>query len=126
MTFLDPLFDCELLDRAFTASTLPWTDEQKAAVTGHASLRVLQTERHAVSESAGDQLRSRRAPGRGHLRPQDESHRRALHVSGQHGERVRPRSANRVSRAGRSTTSASSTGCALSMKEKSTSISSSI
>jgi hypothetical protein len=37
MTFLDPLFDCELLDRAFTTSTLPWTDDQKAAVTGHAS-----------------------------------------------------------------------------------------
>ena len=37
MTFLDPLFDCELLDHAFTTSTLPWTDEQKAAVTGHAS-----------------------------------------------------------------------------------------
>jgi uncharacterized tannase-like protein DUF6351 len=37
MTFLDPLSDCELIDRAFTSSTLPWTDEQKAAVTGHAS-----------------------------------------------------------------------------------------
>jgi hypothetical protein len=37
MTFLDPLSDCELLDRAFTSSTLRWTDEQKAAVTGHAS-----------------------------------------------------------------------------------------
>jgi hypothetical protein len=37
MTFLDPLSDCELLDRAFTTSMQPWTDEQKAAVTGHAS-----------------------------------------------------------------------------------------
>jgi hypothetical protein len=37
MTFLDPLSDCELLDRAFTTSMLPWSDEQKAAVTGHAS-----------------------------------------------------------------------------------------
>ena len=37
MTFLDPLFDCELLNSAFSTSTLQWTDEQKAAVTGHAS-----------------------------------------------------------------------------------------
>ena len=37
MTFLDPLFDCELLDAAFSASSLTWTDAQKAAVTGHAS-----------------------------------------------------------------------------------------
>jgi hypothetical protein len=37
MTFLDPLFDCELLNGAFNASSLQWTDEQKAAVTGHAS-----------------------------------------------------------------------------------------
>jgi hypothetical protein len=37
MTFLDPLFDCELLDQAFTASTLAWTNEQKAAVAGHVS-----------------------------------------------------------------------------------------
>jgi hypothetical protein len=37
MTFLAPLFDCELLNTAFDASSLQWTDEQKAAVTGHAS-----------------------------------------------------------------------------------------
>ena len=37
MTFLDPLFDCELLNQAFSSSSLPWTDAQKAAVTGHAS-----------------------------------------------------------------------------------------
>ena len=37
MTFLDPLFDCELLNNAFNASSLEWTDAQKAAVTGHAS-----------------------------------------------------------------------------------------
>jgi hypothetical protein len=37
MTFLDSVFDCELLNAAFSTSTLPWTDEQKAAVTGHAS-----------------------------------------------------------------------------------------
>lgn len=37
MTFLDPLFDCELLNNAFNTSALPWSDEQKAAVTGHAS-----------------------------------------------------------------------------------------
>ena len=37
ITFLDPLFDCELLDAAFSASSLTWADAQKAAVTGHAS-----------------------------------------------------------------------------------------
>jgi uncharacterized tannase-like protein DUF6351 len=37
VTFMVPLFDCELLDHAFSASTLPWTDAQKAAVAGHAS-----------------------------------------------------------------------------------------
>jgi uncharacterized tannase-like protein DUF6351 len=37
MTFLDPLFDCELLDHAFSTSTLRWTEEQKAAVAGHVS-----------------------------------------------------------------------------------------
>jgi hypothetical protein len=37
LTFLDPLFDCEVLTNAFESSALPWTDEQKAAVTGHAS-----------------------------------------------------------------------------------------
>ncbi|MGH9256545.1 MAG: DUF6351 family protein, partial [Vicinamibacterales bacterium] len=37
MTFLDPLFDCELLDHAFSTSALPWSDAQKAAVAGHAS-----------------------------------------------------------------------------------------
>lgn len=37
LTFLDPLFDCELLDHAFTTSALPWTEGQKTAVAGHAS-----------------------------------------------------------------------------------------
>lgn len=37
LTFLNPLLDCELLNHAFTTSTLPWTDAQKAAVAGHAS-----------------------------------------------------------------------------------------
>jgi hypothetical protein len=37
LTFLDPLFDCELLNHAFTTTALPWTDAQKAAVAGHAS-----------------------------------------------------------------------------------------
>lgn len=37
VTFLVPLFDCEVLDHAFSTSTLPWTDAQKAAVAGHAS-----------------------------------------------------------------------------------------
>lgn len=34
LTFLDPLFDCELLDHAFATSGMPWTAEQKAAVAG--------------------------------------------------------------------------------------------
>jgi uncharacterized tannase-like protein DUF6351 len=37
LTFLDPLFDCELLGKAFDTSPMAWTDQQKAAVTGHAS-----------------------------------------------------------------------------------------
>ncbi|MBI4886086.1 MAG: hypothetical protein HY824_03245 [Acidobacteria bacterium] len=37
MTFLVPLYDCELLDRAFSTSALSWTDAQKAAVAGHVS-----------------------------------------------------------------------------------------
>ena len=37
LTFLIPLFDCELLNNAFTTSSLQWTDAQKAAVTGHAT-----------------------------------------------------------------------------------------
>ena len=37
LTFMGPLFDCEVLDHAFSTSTLPWTDAQKAAVAGHAS-----------------------------------------------------------------------------------------
>jgi hypothetical protein len=37
ITFMNHLFDCELLDRAFTTSSLAWTDEQKAAVGGEAN-----------------------------------------------------------------------------------------
>ncbi len=37
ITFMNHLFDCELLDRAFTTSSLMWTDEQKAAVAGEAN-----------------------------------------------------------------------------------------
>lgn len=37
LTFLDPLFDCELLGHAFSTSALPWTDRQKAAVAGQVS-----------------------------------------------------------------------------------------
>ncbi len=35
VTFLTPLFDCELLDHATQTSSLPWTDEEKRAVAGH-------------------------------------------------------------------------------------------
>jgi len=34
ITFNNTLFDCELLDHAFTTSSLPWTMEQKDAVAG--------------------------------------------------------------------------------------------
>jgi uncharacterized tannase-like protein DUF6351 len=37
LTFLVPLLDCELLSDAFGTTTLPWTDQQKAAVAGHVS-----------------------------------------------------------------------------------------
>jgi hypothetical protein len=37
ITFLYPLMDCDLLDRAITASRLPWTAEQKEAVSGEGS-----------------------------------------------------------------------------------------
>ena len=37
ITFMNHLFDCELLDHAFMTSTLMWTDEQKAAVAGEAN-----------------------------------------------------------------------------------------
>ena len=37
VSFLVPLFDCELLNHAFATSGLTWTDQQKAAVAGHAS-----------------------------------------------------------------------------------------
>ncbi len=37
LTFLEPLFDCEVLNQAFNSSSLAWTPEQKAAVAGHAS-----------------------------------------------------------------------------------------
>ena len=37
VTFLVPLFDCELLTHAFSTSTLEWTERQKAAVAGHAT-----------------------------------------------------------------------------------------
>src|SRR5262249_53751635 len=36
ITFLQPLFDCELLINAFDNSPLPWTDAQKTAVSGKA------------------------------------------------------------------------------------------
>jgi len=35
MTFLMPLFDCELLVHATSTSTLPWTQDQKTAVSGY-------------------------------------------------------------------------------------------
>ncbi|TMH33437.1 MAG: hypothetical protein E6H66_12260 [Betaproteobacteria bacterium] len=35
MTFLMPLFDCELLARAINASSLTWTQAQKTAVSGY-------------------------------------------------------------------------------------------
>jgi hypothetical protein len=37
ITFMNHLFDCELLDHAFTTSSLTWTDAQKAAVSGEAN-----------------------------------------------------------------------------------------
>ena len=37
VTFMNHLFDCELLDHAFTTSRLMWSDEQKAAVGGEAN-----------------------------------------------------------------------------------------
>ena len=37
ITFLYPLMDCDLLDRAMTASRLPWTAAQKEAVSGEGS-----------------------------------------------------------------------------------------
>ena len=37
ITFMNHLFDCELLDHAFKTSSLTWTDEQKAAVAGEAN-----------------------------------------------------------------------------------------
>ena len=37
ITFMNHLFDCELLDHAFNTSSLMWTDEQKAAVAGEAN-----------------------------------------------------------------------------------------
>jgi hypothetical protein len=37
ITFDNTLFDCELLDRAFTASSLAWTMDQKKAVAGFAT-----------------------------------------------------------------------------------------
>src|ERR1041385_9179595 len=53
-------------------------------------LAVLREERHGVSAAACDQLRSNGHPGRSRLRPAEEPERRALYVSGQHGQRVRP------------------------------------
>ena len=37
ITFMNHLFDCELLDHAFKTSELTWTDEQKATVAGEAN-----------------------------------------------------------------------------------------
>jgi len=37
ITFMNHLFDCELLDHAFKTSSLTWTDDQKAAVSGEAN-----------------------------------------------------------------------------------------
>jgi hypothetical protein len=37
ITFLEPLFDCEVLNQAFNTSSLQWTPEQKAAVAGQAT-----------------------------------------------------------------------------------------
>lgn len=35
ITYLQPLFDCELLEHVYSTSTLPWTNEQRKAVNGH-------------------------------------------------------------------------------------------
>jgi len=37
ITFMNHLFDCELLDHAFKTTSLTWTDDQKAAVAGEAN-----------------------------------------------------------------------------------------
>lgn len=37
IAFMQPLLDCDLLDRAMTASRLPWTTAQKEAVSGEGS-----------------------------------------------------------------------------------------
>jgi hypothetical protein len=37
ITFMNHLFDCELLDHAFKTSSITWTDDQKAAVSGEAN-----------------------------------------------------------------------------------------
>jgi hypothetical protein len=37
ITLVPPVLDCTLLDLAFQSSTVPWTDEQKAAVAGYAT-----------------------------------------------------------------------------------------
>jgi hypothetical protein len=42
LTFITHFADCELLDEAFQASTLTWTDTQKAAVTGEATWQFCQ------------------------------------------------------------------------------------
>ena len=42
LTFITHFADCELLDEAFEASALPWTDAQKAAVAGEANWQFCQ------------------------------------------------------------------------------------
>ena len=109
ITFMNHLFDCELLDHAFKTSSLMWTDEQKAAVAGEANWQHCAKNGTAYPAPACEQLRPDGGAGRSGLRPEDEPEGRALHLPGQHGERLRPRSEDRLRRAGRLTTSASST-----------------
>ncbi len=94
MSFLQPLYDCELLEHVFNTSSGKWTTEQKGAVAGkywgycvgngtrYPNARPENCDATVKDEVAND--------------PEAEGEGRALHLSGQSGQHLRHRSQDRL------------------------------
>ena len=97
MEFFLPLSDCELLMHAFDTSSLAWTDAQKAAVSGYKNFNYcVNNGTRYPNLRANNCARSAGRTAFARVRSGDQPARRALHVPGQHGQRVRHRFRDRL------------------------------
>ena len=92
MSFLNPLFDCELLTNAFNTSSLRWTDAQKTAVAGFKDCGYCVSNGTRYPNLRAKNCNAASVPAALVYDPSDQPAWRALHLPGQHGERLRHRS----------------------------------